>query len=444
MRAPYLGWLWLVLLAAGQPAQAQDTLRYTNWRLAQADEFDVPSDSAALAARWRFSYPWGRSPGGLETEYYTGQEVNVREGSLRLTAHKLAEPRLYPAGSEVRKLRYTSGMLYGRHTAPDSLRPAPCGPGEGITYGLFEIRCRQPYDVGSFPAFWLFGNPDEVDIFEGGGSLISNNVVLYAHDYWRPGPLEEASCQCFFFWPKATRFAHGYHRYALSWLPGELIFYFDGVPIRRETRFKPMGCAMAVIANLAMWAWAGPATDALDIDYIRIYHPRQLPAQPFGAETAQPLRGGIFRFPKATAPAASNPAGEQRWQLGRAASGQISLFLRDNYNPTCMANGPLPLAPEWRGPWTIGRQATPIVVTNTDTIAARWTVLDAQGHPCRTGHWPPGRWPVTVASLGGLAPGAYRVRCQLGGAVRYQALYVLDQPADSGPTAAWLAPAATP
>lgn len=441
-RGPGRRWAWVCLLL-GQAlwGQAQDTLRYTNWRLAQADEFNVDSDSSALAARWRFTYPWGRNLGGLETEYYMGQEVNARAGSLRLTAHKLAAPRRYLAGPEVRKLRYTSGMLYGRHPGPDSLRPAPCGTGEGITYGLFEMRCRQPDDGGSFPAFWLFGNPDEVDIFEAGEGLISNNVLLHAHDYWRPGPVEEPTCQCFFFWPKATRLSHSFHRYALSWLPGELIFYFDGVPIRRETRFRPRGCPMTVIANLAMWAWAGSATDALEIDYIRIYHPRQVSALPFGAEAAQPLRSSSFRLPRATAPARSNPAGEQRWQLGRSAAGQIDLYLRDNFNPTCFSRGPLPLAPQWQGPWVIGPQATPIVVLNADTTALHWTLLDAQGQQRQAGQAPPGRWPLPVAGLAGLAPGAYRLRLQLGDAVRYQACYVLGQPAGSRPTAAWLAPA---
>ncbi|MEJ7661974.1 MAG: hypothetical protein WKG07_21580 [Hymenobacter sp.] len=37
---------------AGRP------LRYDNWRLEQADEFDTPGDSTGLAARWAFACPW--------------------------------------------------------------------------------------------------------------------------------------------------------------------------------------------------------------------------------------------------------------------------------------------------------------------------------------------------------------------------------------------------
>lgn len=434
-------WWWLGLLQLRLLAtQAQDTLSYTNWQLTQAEEFNVDSDSAALAARWRFAYPWGRNLGGFETEYYTGQEVTVRNGHLRLTAHRLAAPRPYPAGPEVRQLRYTSGMLFGRHPAPDSLRPSPCPPGEGVTYGLFEMRCRQPIDIASFPAFWLFGAPDEVDIFESFRDGISNNIWLHDHDYWRPGPVEEPSCQCFYFWPKATRFGNEYHRYALEWLPGQLTFYFDGVPIRRETRFRPLGCAMAVITNLAVWAWMGAPADALEIDYIHQYHPRYLPNLPFGSEAAELPKSGVLRFPRATAPARSNPLGEQRWQFSRSVTDQLTLYLRDNFNPNCLTTLPLPVAPTWQGPWLISEQSTPIVVINADTIALQWAVLDAQGHQLLAGQALPGRWHPAASWQAALGPGAYQVRLQLGAAVCYQVLYLIDQPAGSQPVAAWQQP----
>jgi hypothetical protein len=435
-------WRWWSCLLQLQllTAHAQDTLSYTNWHLVQAEEFNTDSDSSALATRWRFDYPWGRNLGGTETEYYVGQEVNSRAGILRLSAHRLATPRSYPLANDVRHLRYTSGMLYGRHTAPDSLRPTPCPPGDGVTYGLFEIRCRQPIDIASFPAFWLFGNPDEVDIFESFRDGISNNIWLHKHDYWRPGPVEEPSCQCFYFWPKANRFANEFHRYALEWLPGQLIFYFDGVPIRRETRFRPLGCGMAVITNLAIWAWMGAPADALEIDYIRLYQPRRLPAPAFGSEAAELPKSGVLRFPRATAPARSNPVGEQRWQLGRSSTNQTTLYLRDNFNPNCLSTMPLPLAPTWQGPWLISEQSTPIKVTHADTTALQWAVLDAQGHEQLAGQAPV-EWYPAACCFTKLEPGAYQVRLQLRGAtIRYQPLYIIDQPASSQPTQAWLQP----
>ena len=226
LRALGTVWRGLLLLAwCSPPAPGQavappaDTLNYADWRLVEDENFDEDGDSTLLTPRWRFAYPWGRNLGGLLTEYFTGQEVNVRDGTLRLTAHRLPQPRRYVLGSEIRALRYTSGMLYSRRNAPDSLRPAACGQGDGYGYGLFEIRCRLPFDTGSYPAFWLYGAPDEVDMFEASPSGFSNNVHLHPHPYWRQGPVEEDECPCNYYWPGAEAFTEQYHRYAVAWLP---------------------------------------------------------------------------------------------------------------------------------------------------------------------------------------------------------------------------------
>jgi beta-glucanase (GH16 family) len=59
-----------------------------------------------------------------------------------------------------------------------------------------------------------------------------------------------------------------FHTLALSWLPQELVYYFDGVPIRRERRLLPLGCQVDIIANLAVFTWARAQAASMDIDYI--------------------------------------------------------------------------------------------------------------------------------------------------------------------------------
>ena len=56
-------------------------------------------------------------------------------------------------------------------------------------------------------------------------------------------------------------------------MPNEVTFYFDNIPIRRETRLLPNGCAMYFIVNLAMWNWASSVADTLAIDYVRVTGP---------------------------------------------------------------------------------------------------------------------------------------------------------------------------
>lgn len=37
----------------------------------------------------------------------------------------------------------------------------------GFTYGMFEIRCKLPADDnGTWPAFWLYSGPTEIDVIE--------------------------------------------------------------------------------------------------------------------------------------------------------------------------------------------------------------------------------------------------------------------------------------
>lgn len=407
-----------------------------DWVRTLSEEFDTPGDSSGLADRWQFAYPWGRSLGGLETEYYTGAEVAVRQGLLLLTAHRLPAPRLYrPAQPPPLALRYTSGMVFARHSATDSLRPKNCPPGAGVSYGWFEIRCRLPRTAGSFPAFWLWGAPDELDIMEAGLDVISNNVHLNSHEYWRPGPVEESECQCFYEWPAASPLAATFHSYALEWLPHQLTFFFDGVAIRRETRFLPLGCQQSVIANLAQWAWAQAPADTLAIDYIRIYRPKKLPPPVFGSAGYGPRKAALFNFPKLQAPEYTSALGQQTWQLRQTGSHKLYVALQDNFNPACASHWPLPTGPDWRGAWQVGGRATPLVVLVPAPMA--WELLDLRGQLQRQGDCAPGTW---EPSLTDLPPGMYYLRLRMAEAVGYQQLCVWPDAPAAPPTPEWLQP----
>ncbi len=407
-----------------------------DWLLTLDEEFDTPGDSSSLADRWRFDYPWGRSLGGLETEYYVGSEVTVRQGVLLLTSSRLPTPRQYtPDRQRQMALRYTSGMLFARHASTDSLRPENCPPGTGVSYGWFEIRCRQPRTAGSFPAFWLWGAPDELDIMEAGLNVVSNNIHVNSHDYWRPGPVEESECQCFYDWPTNQPLAAEFHRYALEWLPNQLTFFFDGVAIRRETRFLPLGCQQSIITNLAQWAWAQALTDTLAIDYIRMYRPRHLPPTAFGTAGYGPRKPAFFSFPRLQAPEYTNPLGQQTWELVCSSPnvGRLYLALRDNFNPVCASHLPLPTGPDWRGPWLAGWRTTPLRILVSESIV--WEVIDLQGKIQVKGDCLPGQWTLPVNDL---PPGAYYLRLRTAKAIGYQPLYVLGRAANSWPASEWL------
>ena len=70
-------------------------------------------------------------------------------------------------------------------------------------------------------------------------------------------------------------FARDFHTYGLQWSEKELVFYFNGKPIRRETNSfchseSPIWLSLAIIG------WAGKISDAIDgtfmeVDYVRVY-----------------------------------------------------------------------------------------------------------------------------------------------------------------------------
>ncbi len=437
-------WFLLICgLRAGAPAQAQsapDTLRHADWKIYWANEFNTPGDSSVLADRWDFAYPWGRNLGGYEDQYYTGRQVSVDSaGLLHLRARLLPQPHPYRG----RPLRYASGMLFNRFKQAEMQVPGCPSDRTGFTHGLFEMRCRLPRTTSTSSAFWLFGQPDEVDIFEAGTpGLIGNNIILWSHDYWRPGPQGQAneSSQSFFFWPGPGSVTDDFHTFALRWEPGELVFYFDGIPIRRETNFLPLGCPMDVIANFAMMAWARDRADSYDIDYIRVYQLRQPVARPPVWPVVPVV--GLGRFPRVTALVASAVQPQMDWFVEEAPARRPRLVLRHNLNPPPLHSLALPVRGRWVSPLVAFNDGySPrhrIASPDGGHSALSWTLYDLCGRPVRSGQQgPAASWDLSWPEV---EPGAYSLRLRMGPRQVRQTVYQLGRPDDVVFTPEWLAP----
>ena len=431
-----------LLVVVGQPAWAQGPVNYADWKLEWAEEFNAPIDTVVLAGRWQFAYPWGRAADDAgENSYYSAQELQTAGGLLNMTMHRQAEPIRYRG----KALRYTTPMLYSRHPA-DSLRPYNCNPDQGFSYGLFEVRARLPKSYNAQPNFWLYGGvPDEIDVFEGNSDAIANNIHLAWGGYWRPSRSKDTWCQCHFYnTDPAGNLHQQFHTYGLSWLPNSLTFYFDGIPIRHETRLVPAGCAMSVLVNMAALSWSDQLVDTLHIDYIRIYRPRRLPPV---VPTLRP--GGAYPqtenawLPAEVQPGRPDQATHQTWRLApkRHAPQQLALQLTENYNPICDLALPLPLANRWAPAWfqTNGIPELRVQIAGPDSL--RWALSDARGlavaHGVAAGGatWQP-RWD-------NLPPGAYALHLQQGPARLAQSLTIIKRPAGSGPTSEWQQPVPT-
>jgi beta-glucanase (GH16 family) len=435
----------VLLVGVGHGQSAADNLRHADWPLYWTNEFSTPGDSSVVSSHWQFAYPWGRNLGGYEDQYYTGQQVTVDSaGLLHLRARRRATPRPYRVGNgPVRQLHYDSGMLFSR-TAKDSLALQGCDDTRtGFTYGLFEIRCRLPRADAPSSAFWLYGAPDEVDIFEAGApEAISNNIILWNHEFWRPGQpgSDKEESQSFFYWTGPGRLADSLHTYAVSWQPQELVYYFDGVAIRHETRLLPLGCPLDVISNLGISSWAQSLVAALDIDYIRVYRqPRHTASRPPVAPVAP--RAGIWQIPHATAGVLGGAAPEMRWRWLVRFCQRPRLELVYNSNPAGFASLPLPAQGRWLAP-LVGFNAADsprhsVASPDSGRSALSWTLYDLCGRPVRSGQQAPAatwelHWPT-------LPPGAYSLCLRAGSQQVRQTVYQLGQPVEHVFSDAWLA-----
>lgn len=170
------------------------------------------------------------------------------------------------------------------------------------TYGYFEMRAKVNDGRGTWPAFWLLQQnrswPPEIDIMESlGQDPLTVHQTLH---YTDPALVTAGNPTGKTATGTATSgpdFSYDYHTYAVSWRPGELIYYIDGVERKRVTQFVPSS-PMYMLVNLALggsWPVAPDFTTQFpnyyDVDYVRAYRYNDLtPAAPmpmtFGRTTA--------------------------------------------------------------------------------------------------------------------------------------------------------------
>jgi Glycosyl hydrolases family 16 len=288
----------LILLPTIHPAaRAQKPLRYRDWQLVLLEDFDTYRDVADLQAR----SPWKLTPDTYrtlinnphESEYYDPRNVELHEGNLHLIARPLPEPLQYRysvAGRDTMKLlRYESGWLNlkAEFRANEALGDTARWAGNrGFQYGLFEIRCRQGGGAGTWPAFWLYSGPTEIDVFEGGlPQRFSNNL------HYRPAQQPPQQLMRDFTHARQPDLEQGFHTYSVVWTKEAVTFYLDRKWLRTVPAAQvPSYPAPAdIIANQAVVDYATPATwpagtperreSHLVIDYIKVYKRRaDLPA----------------------------------------------------------------------------------------------------------------------------------------------------------------------
>jgi beta-glucanase (GH16 family) len=221
-------------------------------------------------ARWNTCYWWGTSRGCTnhgtqELQWYRPGQVRLDSGVINLVAAKRTV-----VGSDGRSYRYVSGMI---NTGPPSFE----SPRSKFTfrYGRAVIRARTPAGRGLWPSFWLLpanrGAVPEIDVLEMFGHRPST-ALMYLHYRDREGRLKRRGTE----WT-SRGLRSGWHKYAVNWRPGRLVWLIDGV-----RRFMVKGAPvpdtfMYPLLNLAVGGEGpgppGPSTEfpsRFRIDYIKV------------------------------------------------------------------------------------------------------------------------------------------------------------------------------
>ncbi|WP_249414100.1 MULTISPECIES: glycoside hydrolase family 16 protein [Alteribacter] len=218
------------------------------WRLIWRDEFE---EDALDTSRWNTEY-WPAEKNN-ELQYYTPENVSVRNGNLILSSKiEIYEDRSYTSGAVHSKDKFS------------------------FKYGKIEMRARLPEGKGMFPAFWLLPNIDhtwlpEIDILEMLGDK-PNEIWMVVH--WED---EEGNLSSDFSSYYGSDYSKGYHTYGIEWNPSEIRWFIDGIERFKTNQFVPHE-EMYLYINTAIggdWPGSPDKTTSFpqffEVDYVRVY-----------------------------------------------------------------------------------------------------------------------------------------------------------------------------
>lgn len=248
---------------------AQSVIDYSNWQLVFSDEFNDYTQVNQLLSKWRLDYPWGPTLTGnvSESQYYTPDNISFQTGNIIFKAEKQDPPITYnwsdENGTHSKNLKYTSGMLFSQVPLDGG-----CWDGNiGFAYGMFEIRCKMPKGAGTWPAFWLYSGPTEIDVFEfyDDKRMFTSTI----HD-WNNNGIHTA-CNNHFKKSLGADLTEEFHNYACIWDNEKVSIFFDSVEVWTTSREKTHSCPATIIINLAMNDYATLTSTTFEVDYVRAY-----------------------------------------------------------------------------------------------------------------------------------------------------------------------------
>ena len=242
--------------------------RLTGWNLVWSDEFTA--DGLPDSAKWGYDTArnkmwWFNG----EQQYYSNartQNSVVSGGTLKVIARKETPPAVGDSGGQ----QYTSARLITRDK-------------QLFTYGYFEVRAKLPCGLGTWPAIWLLGTPEnqwpkygEIDIMEQKGFSAADKKVVSGYLHHAGGSVGNETT--------VADACNSFHNYQLTWTADKIVIGVDNLKYFEYVNPKdgnfnnwPYSGPQYLILNLAMGGNlggpipAGFVSDQMEVDYVRVY-----------------------------------------------------------------------------------------------------------------------------------------------------------------------------
>lgn len=274
MRWSFLG--ALAVSAAAVSADPPATL--SGWEKVFDEEFDGTSLDAS---KWNPTYNWGHTHN--HRAYCAAENVTVSGGKLRIKGEFRRHPdapQTATSGGKTYSLDYTSGAIdtHGKFS---------------VQYGYIEGRFKAPWQLGTWPAFWMLqdGWPPEIDILEIPAARTLHHYYLhYTDPAWYASHGSASDHEASFGGTQTdVDKSAGFYNYGVEWDADNMNFYFNDKKIASYNRPAEISQtkAMYIIVNLAIGGWAGDniqiTADSpayFEADWIRVWKAKnQVPAK---------------------------------------------------------------------------------------------------------------------------------------------------------------------
>lgn len=241
------------------------------YNLIFSDEFDGTELDTEKWTATDSSYGGGNN----ELQYYTPNNITIEDGLLKITAQK----------ESYNGREYTSSKIETRYKFK-------------FTYGVVEIRAKQPAGRGTWSAGWMmpaishyggWPNSGEIDIFEYVGyDPLKTHSTIHTEIYYHKLGTQKGSAK------NVENLDTEFHVYKVEWLPDRMSFYVDDELVFKYEPGKYQSCPGAnqwpfdrdfyLILNLAIggdWGGAQGIDDdifptTMEVDYVRVYQAEEL------------------------------------------------------------------------------------------------------------------------------------------------------------------------